>query len=90
MTRALIGIIGLLLLDWVFASAASASDSAVKMQAVIVLVSLLWDAATSGSITNHSGENFPRHTRVAVFGAYVLAVAGAVMLLRDIHLAGVG
>ena len=85
MTRALIGIIGLLLLDHVFASAASVSDSTAAAQAVIVVLSLLWDFAMSGAITNGTGESFPRHTRVALYGAYVLAVTAAVLLLSPLR-----
>jgi hypothetical protein len=85
MTRALIGIIGLVLLDRVFASAASLSDSTSAAQAIIVVLCLLWDFAMSGATTNGTGDSFPRHTRVALYGAYVLAVTAAVLLLSPLR-----
>ena len=88
LSRALAGLIALLLIDWVFQSAAGASDNSVKAQAVIVLAALTWDLMTSGGLTNEASAAFPQLSRLALFGAYVIAVAAGVLLLSPLRATG--
>ena len=53
-------------------------------QALIILLALLWDLATSGeSVTNGHGRTFPRSARVLMYCGYVVLIATVVLFLAS-------
>lgn len=82
--------LGLFAIDWLDRAIAGGIQAGRMslVQAVLVLVALVWDIAMSGeAITNRHNRHFPRHTRVLVYLGYVLAVAAAVLFFSSIHTA---
>jgi hypothetical protein len=67
------------LVDWIanlFQSASERTSHFPILQAVVVLLGLLWDAAMSGeAVTNVHGRRVPRHSRVFLYFGYQLLAA---------------
>jgi len=74
-----VAVIGLGLMNILYGHAVSASRAAVAA-AVILLVALTWEVATSGqSLLNRGSDAMPRASRVLLFSGYVVVVAGAIL-----------
>ncbi|HEX4216687.1 MAG TPA: hypothetical protein VIA06_25505 [Candidatus Dormibacteraeota bacterium] len=77
----LLGLAGLWALDDIlFEGAIRGSARFTVVQALVLLVALLWDVAMSGEyMTNVRGRHLPRHSRVLLYFGYTMLVATAVM-----------
>lgn len=84
------GFLGLrLLYSYVFQTALEASARFTLVQAVVLLLAILWDVAMSGeNLTNLHGWHVPRHSRVLLYFGYVIMVATAVVFFSSLHAPG--
>ena len=82
-----VGFLGLrLLYSYVFQTALEASARFTLVQAVVLLLAILWDVAMSGeNLTNLQGWHVPRHSRVLLYFGYVIMVATAVVFFSSLH-----
>jgi hypothetical protein len=82
----LLALVGLRLLhDDVFGAARSSGEGLPLIQAVVLMLALLWDVAMSGeNLTNAEGRRVPRHTRVLIYLGYVMLVATAVLFFSSL------
>ncbi|HEX4216016.1 MAG TPA: hypothetical protein VIA06_22070 [Candidatus Dormibacteraeota bacterium] len=82
-----VGFLGLrLLYSYVFQTALEASARFTLVQAVVLLLAILWDVAMSGeNLTNLQGWHVPRHSRVLLYFGYVIMVATAVLFFSSLH-----
>lgn len=77
----LVLLLGLQLLSWIAdLFHASAAVSFAPLQAVVMLLGLLWDVAMSGeTVTNVRGRRVPHHSRVLLYFGYQLLAAAAIV-----------
>lgn len=75
----------------VFGTALDAGKRFTVLQAVVLVVAMLWDVLMSGeSFTNTGGLAVPRHTRVLLYMGYTLLVVSAVLFLSSVQIQGGG
>jgi hypothetical protein len=78
----------LVAVDRLYASASKVSEELTKPQALVLLAALAIEIWLSGDLTNEGDKWLPRHSRIALYGAYIAGVGAAVLLISPIRLPG--
>jgi hypothetical protein len=78
------------LFSLLFQNARQLGEVSIVGAALVLILALLWDIATSGELMNVSGRRFPRHARLLLYLGYVIYVASAVIATKTAHVAGGG
>jgi hypothetical protein len=83
----LLGLVGLrLVYEQIFGTALTAGHGRPAIQAIVLMLALLWDVAMSGeNLTNREGDRVPRHSRVLMYFGYTMLVATAVLFFSSLQ-----
>ncbi|MGA7417664.1 MAG: hypothetical protein WBW80_06695 [Acidimicrobiales bacterium] len=81
--------VSLELLTWIdllFGKTSDTTGRVALFAGVVLVVALVWELASSGEgLTNLHSRQFPRESRVMLYGAYILLVSAAVLFFSSLH-----
>ncbi len=81
--------VSLELLTWIdllFGKTADTTGRVALFAGVVLVVVLVWELASSGEgLTNLHSRQFPRESRVMLYGGYILLVSAAVLFFSSLH-----
>lgn len=81
--------VSLELLTWIdllFGKTTDTTGRVALFAAVVLVMALVWELAASGNgLTNLHSRQFPRESRVMLYGGYILLVSAAVLFFSSLH-----